>query len=139
VVSHLTHLNSGSRLPHTCRKCDTAQMSYASVTKVARSLLLPACCLCGSTAHLCTELKPYAPKANLRYDAGLKMWYSVDASDYRTVCRSCHRRRTERVRKARRRGQCARREAAPLCDVCRQPMLVGQRGAHLSCAMASAS
>lgn len=112
-------------------------MSYASVIKVARSLLLPACSRCGSTAALQAVLKPGVPKSHLRFDG--KRWHSIDVADYTTVCRRCRERETERIRKRRRRFQCARSGAARPCAVCGQPMLAGQRGAHLSCSAAVAA
>jgi hypothetical protein len=83
-------------------------------------------------------LNPAAPIDNLRLDAETNCWYSIDPGDYVTLCSRCHFRMDNRIRASCAKFERARRNALR-CSICGEPMMAGQRGAHLSCATAQAS
>lgn len=119
-------------MPHSFTECHTANMSYESVHRQARRRLRAACQRCRSTTRLQAALNPAAPQSNLRLDTQRNALYSVDPSDYLTLCAKCHYRMDRRPRTTYARFQRARRNA-PRCNVCDEPMMAGQHGAHLSC------
>jgi hypothetical protein len=126
------------RLLRSFHSCHTANMSYEAVHRQARRRLRAACQRCRTTTSLQAALNPAAPQSNLRLDAQRNAWYSVDPADYLTLCATCHYRMDRRLRNACARFQRARRRA-PRCNVCGQPMMAGQQGAHLSCSQAVAA
>jgi hypothetical protein len=108
---------------------------YNAVHRAARKLRQERCEKCGDTERLDMALRPGTPRHRLRYEPAKRLWYSVSVHDYVTLCRRCHVRQDAAVRYGRdgeRRVKRACRSAAR-CNVCDQPMLVGQRGTHLSC------
>jgi hypothetical protein len=108
---------------------------YHRIHRAARKLRAERCEKCGGTTRLDMALRPGTPRGRLRYESAVRCWYSTSVHDYETLCRACHFKQDKAVRLARdgtRRVQRARR-SAPVCNVCDEPMLVGQRGTHLSC------
>jgi ribosomal protein L34E len=106
---------------------------YDRVHYHARKQKRPVCTRCRGTQRLQMALNPAAPVANLRFEPSNNCYYSIDFGDYITLCLKCHSRMDYRLRTSCTRFQRARR-TAPRCTHCGQPMMVGQRGTHLSCA-----
>ena len=113
-------------------------MSYDQVHRQARKRLRKACQRCRGTTRLQAALNPAAPKANLRTDPTRNCRYSIEPGDYLTLCARCHYRMDWGLRTSCARFRRARRKALR-CNVCEQPMMAGQRGAHLSCVTKAAA
>jgi len=112
--------------------------TYEGVHRAARKLLAgKPCARCGSTLRVQAALRPSTPPARLRLDAKRNCWYSIDPADYQALCHRHHFQQDYRLRSAPARFR-RRAERAPRCRECGQPMLCGQQGAHLSCALVAA-
>jgi hypothetical protein len=112
--------------------------TYEGIHRAARKRLAgEACARCGSTLRVQAALRSSTPPARLRLDTKRNCWYSIDPADYQALCRRHHFQQDYRLRTAptRFRQRVAR---APRCRECGQPMLCGQQGAHLSCALVAA-
>lgn len=137
VLPHSERLKLSQRgaQPHHGAKL-TGMSGYHQVHYAARKRKRDACQRCRGTTRLQMALNPAAPADNLRVDPASGLRYSINPYDYLTLCSKCHHRMDGRLRTACERFRRARMNA-PLCNVCDEPMMVGQHGTHLTCAPTS--
>ncbi|OBJ38797.1 hypothetical protein A5621_13045 [Mycobacterium colombiense] len=107
--------------------------SYHAVHRAARKLLAGRSCeRCGAAGKVHAALKPSTPRHRLRYDAKVRLWYSVSPLDYAPLCPRDHHRLDARLRSTAA-DSVRRRLRGPSCRVCGQPVTCGQGATHLGC------